>query len=364
MKYWRLSVGTLILAVALPLCCGYYVVNGPKAVKATIGSSCTDGKGCETVTGSMCNPATGKGMCICNAGMIPNDNWESCVAADETVGGTCFNNVGCELLPNSNCSEATGKGMCFCNDGMIPNGDGKSCVAGDATVGSTCFNNIGCEKVTDSKCSAATGKGKCICNDGKIPNDDGKSCAAGAGSNCNGTDTCGDKYATCIDGKCQCKANYTQLEGVCRPGLHAECDDTDNKCIDSVAVCKNSTCECQDKYVEHENKCLAPYNMTCTPDDGCITARAQCTNNTQTMEWKCLCPKDTVYIEAHDKCSGIGSSCTPSSGCLDPAMECKESPDGVFTCQCRDGYEAAGDVCKETGHSVHVHVEVDVDVDI
>ncbi|XP_046396452.1 cell death abnormality protein 1-like isoform X3 [Ischnura elegans] len=484
MKYSSLFVGALILAVALPLCCGYYVVDGPQADDATIGSACNDGKGCETVTGSKCSIGTGKGICICIDGMIPNGDGKSCVSGVATVGSTCFNNIGCEKVTESKCNADTGMGKCICNDGKIPNGDGKSCAAGDATVGSTCFNNIGCEKVTESKCNADTGMGKCICNDGKIPNGDGKSCAAGtagigsscfmnigcetvanakcsssdgkgqctcndgyhdqgdtcaqdtklgdacgkdnictgstectsegfctckagfhagddllcitgnatigstckenlgceqviglkcdaenvtgncscdhgfyasedgltcanvigstcndnatcearlsntecngdkcqcksgyleksgicepgAGSSCSETDTCGDKYATCTDGKCQCKANYTAMEGVCRPGLNEKCDDTDNPCSDLFADCgKNSTCVCQDKYEEKDNKCLAPYNMACTPDDGCITARAQCTNNTQTMEWMCLCPNKEKYLKDDDKCSG------------------------------------------------------------
>ncbi|XP_046397137.1 multiple epidermal growth factor-like domains protein 10 isoform X2 [Ischnura elegans] len=311
-----------------------------------LGDACSKYKNC---TGN--TECTSAGFCTCKAGFYAGDDL-ICVAGNATIGITCTNNVGCEKVTGSQCNAAIGKGQCACKDGMHASDDGKSCVNGNATIGSWCNNNVGCEQVTGLKCSVTDGMEWCTCDDGFYENDDGRTCfkvigstcddyyynpcdhllgnttckggkcqcqsgyleissmcKPGAGGRCNGDDDCVVQHATCFHGECVCEQNYKVNQGICRPGLHVKCDATDNPCIDSVAFCgQGKTCQCKDQYQEYSLKCRAPYNMTCSPDDGCITKKARCINTNFTVPM-CLCPEGQYYA-AYDECSGSIASLT------------------------------------------------------
>ncbi|XP_046397570.1 fibulin-1-like isoform X2 [Ischnura elegans] len=342
MKYSSLFVGALILAVALPLCCGYYVVDGPQA---ELGERC-------------------------------NYTYE------------CYYRY-------ANCSW----GICECETNYME-------------MEGICRPELGARCNGTDECydrHATCRWGVCEC-EGNYTEKEGV-CRPGLGERCNYTYECSDRYANCSWGICECETNYTEMEGICRPELGARCNGTD-ECYDRHATCRWGVCECEGNYTEKEGVCRPDFSGSnlgddcnndyqcgnnaecgggglCTCKTGfhagddliCVKGNASvgssCINNVGCEKvpglkcdqiynrGECVC-SDGFHINADGKtcAQGVESSCTPSSGCSDPAMECKESPDGVYTCQCRDGYEAVGDVCRKTGHSVHVHVDVDVDVDV
>ncbi|XP_046397562.1 cell death abnormality protein 1-like isoform X2 [Ischnura elegans] len=395
MNYWSLFVGVLILAVALPMCCGYYVVDGPQADDPTIGIPCADGKGCEKVTGSMCSAANGNGKCICNDEMHVADDGKSCVSGTAAIGSSCFMNIGCETVANAKCSSSDGKGQCTCNDGYHDQGDNKTCaqdtklgeacgkdnnctgttectsegfcickagfhagddllcVAGNATIGITCYNNIGCEKVTDSKCNAAIGKGQCACKDGMHANDDGKSCVAGKatiGSPCFMNTGCEEiKNSTCSssdgEGQCDCSVGYhDQGDG--------ETCAQDSKLGDACSKYKNCTgntectsegfCTCKAGfYAGNDLICVAVIGSTCNDTATCEDLLA----NTECNDGQCQCKSG--YLEKSGICKpGAGSYCNETESCGDQYATCINS-----TCQCNENYTAMEGVCRPGLHA-------------
>ncbi|XP_046396944.1 stabilin-1-like isoform X4 [Ischnura elegans] len=352
--------------------------------ESKVGDVCIDGSGCN---GNMeCTSKTGSGFCTCIDGYHADETL-ICVAGAEVVGGPCINGVGCEHIPNSDCSSSSSEeGICKCLAGFHGEDGGTTCTQDpESKVGDVCIDGSGCNG--NMECTSKTGSGFCTCIDGYHA-DETLICVAGAevvggpcinGVGCEHIPNSDCSSSSSEEGICKCLAGFHGEDG----GTTCTQDPEESKlgdiCTDASGCYGNTECNSKDgpgfctcKTGYHADGALncvagdAIIGSACNHNLGCEKVPGLKCNGTDD-QGKCTC-NDGFHADGEGRncVQDVGSPCNPSVGCFDPAAECKMNQMGDYTCQCREGFEAVGNICKrmDSGLHIRVHVEEAKDIDI
>ncbi|XP_046396941.1 cell death abnormality protein 1-like isoform X1 [Ischnura elegans] len=352
--------------------------------ESKVGDVCIDGSGCN---GNMeCTSKTGSGFCTCIDGYHADETL-ICVAGAEVVGGPCINGVGCEHIPNSDCSSSSSEeGICKCLAGFHGEDGGTTCTQDpESKVGDVCIDGSGCNG--NMECTSKTGSGFCTCIDGYHA-DETLICVAGAevvggpcinGFGCEHIPNSDCSSSSSEEGICKCLAGFHGEDGSTTCTQDPEESKLGDICTDASGCYGNTECNSKDgpgfctcKTGYHADGALncvagdAIIGSACNHNLGCEKVPGLKCNGTDD-QGKCTC-NDGFHADGEGRncVQDVGSPCNPSVGCFDPAAECKMNQMGDYTCQCREGFEAVGNICKrmDSGLHIRVHVEEAKDIDI
>ncbi|KAH8280784.1 hypothetical protein KR054_012381 [Drosophila jambulina] len=140
---------------------------------------------------------------------------------------------------------------------------------------------------------------QCVCHTGYVPSADRRRCLPEAvphGGVCESPRQCqlGDKFSTCLEGRCLCRNNFELHEERCLAVLQSSCKlSTDcGTCGASLCLPKLEKCACAENYVHNRNmtKCISgsafSYGSSCEHSAPCqvsLGSAAQC------LDHRCTC---------------------------------------------------------------------------
>ncbi|CAI4230491.1 unnamed protein product [Auanema sp. JU1783] len=145
--------------------------------------------------------------------------------------------------------------------------------------------------------------------------------------------------------------------GPCDPNGHSGCD----RALNQVCIEKNGrfSCGCPAGFEEHPVT-RACGGDVCNPEIATSCPDPEICEKTPFGNWRCTCPADLGFRDAHTGVCKIGGppteeatdECNPGdSATCGPNGQCIRGPGGEFVCQCREGFEKnlKSGKCQEVG---------------
>ncbi|XP_064597834.1 LOW QUALITY PROTEIN: uncharacterized protein LOC135464334 [Liolophura sinensis] len=360
---------------------GYQPVPGSSSVCEDL-NECADPVLTNCGDNSECSNVPGSFQCACKPG-YSGDNGRNCKDVNE-----CDRKELNECSADANCKNVDGSYICSCKAGFVGDGltctDDNECLSKDADcpANSVCENKIGgyncrclpgyvrdgdvckdedecnVQRPCDANagCTNTDGSFTCTCNDGYVGN----------GRRCDKINPC-DEPGVC-HANASCKTENDKAVCTCNPGFSGDgvnvCDSTD-ECATGKDNCHDKAI-CTDLPNGFECECKTGYHgdgvTICEDIDECDPLSEnggghECDGDSSTCEntdggYNCPCiygykqetPRTCKRI---DLCDTDANNCHQKATCKDVARK--------VTCECNDGYEGDGLLCKDIDECVGTH---------
>jgi len=192
-------------------------------------------------------------------------------------------------------------------------------------------------------------KGVCECREGFGGPDCSKECGPSC-SNCEETNpnvclSCRDPNAVLqLDGTCECKTGYLEVNGVCEsqcPELCDFCDDDGNciECIANAIYVGTNTCECENGFERVQGQCSKECGINCKKCSVKSGQCLECTQHASVVNGYCQCDEgfiDSGFGECIGFCPELCLDCNYST------FECSSCVKNAYlsegNCKCEPGF--------------------------
>ncbi|KAH0554916.1 hypothetical protein KQX54_013821 [Cotesia glomerata] len=251
-----------------------YVDRESKCVPRNLDEPCRNNSDCSQLAFAVCS----SNKCVCDN----NYNATSKTQCVPLLGGGCNERFHC-TVPNSECIGS--KCQCKAYHSVIGN---NKCIP--VTIGSFCNSNADCDSTRNFKCSEDK---VCACKDNSVAVLNSLQCSSVLNGYCLKNSECIFNGFHCIDNRCQCKPDYTQVSS-------HQCHESK-----SVFLCYDLL-DCGDAwhYQCHENKCICAShhisinNATCYPILGgnCWDEHQCLTKDSECFDFHCRCKHNFIPV--------------------------------------------------------------------